>query len=354
MKIILISPLPPPAGGMACWTQRYLESEQAQANQVLLIDIAVIGSRIQQVAKRNIFQEVKRTRKIIRQLNDYLMNNEIDIVHINTSGGQFGLVRDYICAKTAQKSGCKVVLHCHCDVSYRVKNQFAEFYYRRLVAWSDQVITLNEKSHEFTFRKCGRESIILPNFLPEKMVNELRTRTQINEKINNCLYVGNVTKEKGCDLIVEVAQIIPDMTFTLVGLVSDEIDRMVKPNNVVLTGEMEHERVIEHMLKADLFLFPSLAEGFPLVILEAMACGLPVVSTPVGAIPDMIGEQGGTMVEIGDSTGFAAAIKTLAANSSVYRAMSEWNCDKVRNDYAENMVLDSLFGEYAQIVNSKG
>ena len=60
------------------------------------------------------------------------------------------------------------------------------------------------------------------------------------------------------------------------------------PSNVVLLGVMDHSSVIRELCASDIFFFPTTSEGFPNVILEAMAVGLPVVSTRVGAIPEII------------------------------------------------------------------
>lgn len=78
-----------------------------------------------------------------------------------------------------------------------------------------------------------------------------------------------------------------------------------------LVGAKKHERFEQ----ADIFVLPSHAEGFPNVLLEAMAAALPVVTTPVGAIEDVVQhERNGLLVPVGDVTALALALERLAAD----------------------------------------
>ncbi len=61
VKILLISPLPPPAGGIATWTKTYLETELAKTNQVDIVNTAVIGSRINRFTTVSVLDEIPRT-----------------------------------------------------------------------------------------------------------------------------------------------------------------------------------------------------------------------------------------------------------------------------------------------------
>jgi len=93
---------------------------------------------------------------------------------------------------------------------------------------------------------------------------------------------------------------------------------------VALPGWVDEDGVRRLLAEADLFVLPSHNEGLPVAILEAMAAGLPVVTTAVGAIPDLVVEgQTGTMVPPGTVEPLAAAIATLVASPERRKAFGQ-------------------------------
>jgi len=351
MKILLISPLPPPSGGIASWTERYLESKQAKTNDVRIVNTAVIGGRVYQFSRKKIKDEFIRTKNILKILKKELKQNKPEIVHLNTSCSRLGLIRDYLCAKMIKKSRSKLIIHCRCDVAHMVRGRIAEIFYNKLVKLSDGVISLNSRSQQYTLKKCGRESTIIPNFLPGDVLKNVSLCSKNYKSIKKCLYVGHITKAKGCDTIINIAKLLPHITFTMVGLVCDEIKQLKKPDNITIIGEVSNKKVIEYMRQSDLFVFPTLSEGFPNVVIEAMACGLPIIATGVGAIPDIIEDKGGIIVNIGNVNGFVGAINILNKDRSLRFQMSKWNLQKVNKFYTQRVVMNKLFDKYRKILS---
>ncbi|MEG0775051.1 glycosyltransferase family 4 protein [Clostridium sp.] len=350
MNILLISPLPPPAGGIATWTKCYMDSEMGKKNNIFIVNTAVKGKRVKEYTKRSLVEELKRTLNIISELKEQLNRNKIDIVHLNSPCGKFGVIRDYICARIIRKSNVKLVTHFRCDVSYQVKGKLKLFFFAKVVELSDLVLTLNTVSETFIYDKCSKKAITVPNFISDKYLNVLNIERNYSDKINNVLFAGYIIKSKGCAVIYELAKVFPSINFTLLGHVSDEFKRMAKPSNVHLLGEVTSSHVIDEMLKSDVFLFPSHTEGFPNVISEAMACGLPIISTPVGAIPDMLENRGGIVVPVNDLNKFIDAMNKLQ-NKSLRRQMSCWNKNKVQRQYTIDNVMDNIFNLYENIIS---
>ncbi len=94
------------------------------------------------------------------------------------------------------------------------------------------------------------------------------------------------------------------------------------PTGVVCLGQTPREALLREMSEADVFVFPSLFEGFALVILEAMAAGLPVITTSNTAGPDLI-EDGkeGFIVPAGDAKALRVAMESLLNDPERARAM---------------------------------
>jgi len=343
MKILLISPLPPPIGGMATWTKLYINSIKNKKNYyVKIIDTAIKGIRVHNLIKKNLWGEIKRAISIYIKVSKALVESKFDIAHLNIACSKWGMLRDYLIVKKIKKKGIKLILHCHCDTSYQVKGVMAEFMLKKLIKYSDIIICLNQNSEKHIKNLTNKKTYIIPNFIKIDMMQQEK---RISKKIKSIIYVGHIIKSKGCDTIINVAKQLPNIIFKLVGFLSDEIKVLDCPNNVLFTGEISKDDVIKEMQKADLLLFPSHTEGFPNVVLEAMAYGLPVIATRVGAIPDMLENKGGIYVDINDVEGIINAIHLLE-NAEKRTQMSKWNINKVLNNYTVDIVMKQILNIY--------
>lgn len=92
---------------------------------------------------------------------------------------------------------------------------------------------------------------------------------------------------------------------------------------VFVAGAVPHSAVSEYLNAADVFVLPSHREGVPVAILEAMACGLPVVSTSVGGIPEVVMDSvTGYLVEVGDLSALSAKLEQLINEPELRRRMA--------------------------------
>lgn len=348
MKILLVSPLPPPAGGIATWTETFIKFAAEKSKDVKLINTAVIGERVNNFLKINIFQEVKRTINILNQVVKENKIGNFDILHLNTSCSKYGIIRDYIIIKIVEKNkNIKIILHCHCDVYYMLKGNISKNIFHKLCKKSDEIFVLNKDSKKYISEKTLKKADIIPNFIEGKFI--LNGSKYINKEIKKILYVGHVIKSKGCDDILELACMFKEKKFILAGYLSEEIKAIRKPSNVIFTGEVNKESIIKFMDESDILIFPTHTEGFPNVILESMARGLPIIATNVGAIPDMIEENGGILVNVKEIEAMKNAINSLE-DVNLRRKMSEWNINKVKSMYDIERVLDHIFSKYDRLV----
>ena len=139
-----------------------------------------------------------------------------------------------------------------------------------------------------------------------------RTHTRARNALR-FIFVGSVTARKGVPLLLEAWKNVrsAECELLLVGSISDEVRKLVpKSEDIKLTGPVPHAEVAALMAGSDVFVFPSLCEGFGLVLLEALASGLPVIATRATAAPDLIEGRGcGKIIEPNDAAGLAVAMR---------------------------------------------
>ncbi len=108
------------------------------------------------------------------------------------------------------------------------------------------------------------------------------------------LFVGRINQRKGLSYLLEALHLLPDLDLhlTICGRVVDDLSLFQHlKDRVTIRPSVSPEDLVQAYQQADLFVFPSIAEGFGQVLLEAMACGLPILSTTHTAAPDLIEDQ---------------------------------------------------------------
>ncbi len=349
MKILLVSPLPPPIGGIAIWTERFLSffKDNNDVN-ISLVNLALNGKRgLKSNNKTSIFDEICRTKRILFDMHNQVKNNKPTIVHLNTSCGPYGIVRDLLCILIAKRKKIPVVLHFHCNVENQISGRISTWALKKMIIKADKILVLNSESKAYISKYASQDPEIVPNFISQSFLIDSR---DVNKNINKILYVGNVQFSKGTREIFAVAKAFPHKQFVLIGPVADEIATLPCPPNVLMMGSKNQNEVKKYMLDSDLFLFPSYTEGFSLSLTEAMATGLPTIATDVGANKDMLENKGGRIVPVKNTNSIIEAIIEMD-DYETRKRMSEWEISKVKNCYLINQVVERLLGIYKELEN---
>lgn len=342
MNVLLLSPLPPPSGGIARWTERYLAWCKSK-HKVIVVNTALQGERAGEAGKkRQLIDEVKRARYVVKETKKGLIKRP-SVIHINTSCSKFGILRDWICMRLAYQKKVPVITHCHCNIEDQLgSGKLAVKLFSDMVKKSQKVLVLNSGSKKYVSQIDPFKPELCPNFVLESQIADSHA---IKERIEKVIYVGDVRKSKGSDDFYELAKQNPEKQFIVVGSITDEMNQIKKPHNVLTTGRLDTADVEKQLDNADVFLFPSLTEGFSNALLKAMARGLPAIATDVGAASDMIEDYGGVIVSSHDINAMQTALDMMG-KPEVRKEMSDWNIKKVRRCYEYNQVLQGLFCIY--------
>ena len=165
-------------------------------------------------------------------------------------------------------------------------------------------------------------------FRPPKKKGGLRERLGIPPKSFVAIYVGFLSRSKGvADLAQAWRSVAGELPRSLLVVVGDGplSGKLAKlGRRVLLCGRRPHAEVALWMQASDVLVLPSYSEGLPAVVVEAMACELPVVATSVGGIPEAIVQgKTGLLLPAGDRCELTSSILTLAQNENLRRRMGK-------------------------------
>ena len=355
MRVLLVSSLNNKAvGGISSWTKAFIEYCNDSGLDCDIVNTSIVGKRMTNESTFNLFDEFSRFNKIIRSFRKAIKTKKYEIVHINSSCSCLGLIRDYFIANKAKKSGVNVVVHFHCDIPYQVSlwkrsmSKLGYHYLSKLMRLSPNVIVLCENSKKFLLDKFKIVADVIPNFINREHV--LKEDKQINSKIEKVCFVGHVIPEKGCDELFDLAKLIPRCKFIIVGEVSDRYKALIQDlTNVYALGIISSSDVLRELDFSDVFILPTYSEGFSMALLEAMARGVPCITTDVGANRDMIEDMGGVIVQPKSVEALFNAFMSIS-DFIIRQNQSKWNVKKVSTCYVSERVFEKYISFYNKII----
>jgi glycosyltransferase involved in cell wall biosynthesis len=132
----------------------------------------------------------------------------------------------------------------------------------------------------------------------------------------------------------------------------ERLDRRVE---LVALGDppVTPAEVADRLRAADLYVHPSRADTFPSGVLEALACGTPVVASRVGGIPEQVTGESGVLVEPGDASALAAAIESLLADPSRRERMSTAAAADARARFSVDRQVDAYVALYEELTAAR-
>ena len=242
--------------------------------------------------------------------------HKFNVVHLH----EYRTFQNIVAHHYAKKHGVPYVLQAHGSLprimsKKRLKQVYDNLWGYRLLKDASRVIAVTKmEAEQYKSMGVGEEKIeIVPNGidlsefdnLPER--GEFRAKYGFSADQRIILYLGRIHKIKGLDLLVNafagLSKPLNDITLVIVGPDDGYLPSLKKliadleiSARVLFTGPLYGQEKLKAYVDADVYVLPSIYETFPLTVLEAWACGTPVVVTDRCGIADVIDGQAGLVI----------------------------------------------------------
>jgi len=226
---------------------------------------------------------------------------------------------------------------------------------------SDLVIagSKNLKQHGVEMGIDKSKCVIIPNAVDLSFFKMPRS---YSTNPRNVIFIGRLISTKGPQILIEAAKLvieqISDVKFLIVGdgPLRTRLEEFVKKNNlsnnIVFLGRVDDIRTT--MKDGDVYVRPSITDGMPYGILEAMAAGLPVIATNIAGTPDIIIHgKTGHLIKCGDAKKLASAILDLLENPNYMENLAKNGLKFVTSKYGWQDVYKSYENCYQKLFDDK-
>lgn len=301
----------------------------------------------------------------LRALKQRLDETHYDIIHCHTP---MGAVIARLAAKKSRRLGTKVIYTAHGFHFYHgapVKNWLLYYPVERFLArWTDVIITMNQEDEQAARKfPCPRIEYVpgvgidLKKFARHRPRDMVRAALGIAPDTTFILSVGELIARKNYDVAIDALSALDTrikFCFCIAGIGDKEPELRQHIADKGLDAKIKllgfRSDIPDLLHAADLFFFPSLQEGLPVAVMEAMACGLPIVCSRIRGNTDLIDEGlGGYLVEATDTAGFTQAL-TQCIHTSSTANMAAYNRKKI-TAFSEDAVLELMATIYRTTMN---
>jgi len=244
-----------------------------------------------------------------------------------------------------------------------------------IINHSNAIIVPGTISKEYNIRIGATKNkiFIAPNIVNnDYFITQSAYFTQEKERITKemkiegkkvIIFVGQLINRKGVTHLIQafnsLNEINPDIILLIVGdgPLKSELQNMCKVSkhqNVFFTGWIDEKEKVKYYSIADIFVLPTLFDLCPLVINEAMCCGLPVITTEAtGCAPDMVfNGENGFIVKTGDSKELADAIKKVIENPTERDRMGKRSLDIIKTKFNQEICVNGFVSAIKYSINS--
>lgn len=370
LRVLLVSPLPPPLGGHTVWTSEFVETASSFGVRTHVIDTSPGGDRINATSRvrvARVLQMVGTVGAFWRGLPDS------DVAHLTTTWF-WSLAREGLLARLSALRGVPRILHVHAATIVVTSLQAASKPKRLLLRWwlrpFPTIIVLSEDLRVALQAVLPKQNVqFVPNW-----VNTARFRPNTAQELAgtprphsplHVIFVGRLTAEKGFLNLAEAVLQTPGIWLTAVGDrpertstqdsidVANAIGRLEETGRFAALSSVPRDDMPALFRSADVFSLPSWNEGLPISLLEAMATALPCVITPVGGMGDLLRDRAGQPFAIEvpamDTEALQLGLLQLLNDAELRHRLGQSGQQTIAERFSANSAFTRLVEIYQQV-----
>lgn len=349
INILMIGPLPPNVGGIASYIRDLADALEAKYSiQITHVEPYILSS----IGIKEVILKSHSIIKNIILIVKYCFKQKQIVAHIHTSSN-FSFLENTIYILFIKLFSSEVILHLHAPdlKDFLRKKQIIKFLIAEVFNLSNIVIVLSNYWRTILSNELDispSKIVIIHNAASPKF--RFRDMTYCREKLGLpqnrkiIFSLGNLIERKGFKYLINAIHILNRNDMNLLCYVGgsgesmDELKDIVNKLNlnqhIKFLGFVPEEEISLWINSSDLVVLPSLSEGVPIVMLEALNCGKPFIGTDVGGIPDIIiSDDYGLLAKPADAEDLAQKIQ-LAMNK-------KWDKEKIIS-YSRKFSFDNI------------
>ena len=245
----------------------------------------------------------------------------------------------------------KLILTVHDQLSNKLWHKKA---LSKLLESVDYIFSTGFETANQLNKLTNKKVIVQPSGIQKIFLDE-QARV-FNKSTFQVITVANLVKKKNLGLVLDIAKDLPLVKFLVVGEGPEKnylLDRVKneKLSNIQILGYKNSIELHSLYYQSDLFLLTSIKEGTPTAILEAMACGLPIVASDAGGVKRILGSHN-YIAEINDNKQFINCISTLLGDTELIQSISEKNIAQSKSFSWEHVAqkIDNLMLNKVEIM----
>lgn len=361
-RVLVVAGASPVRGGIAT----FAEALAHDPDVARVADVRLLNTTRRAVRRAGNLSVENVRNVVVDAVRVWTRGRGVDVVHVHSAPGRiFPLLRTVVLCAAGRAAGAAVVCHVHSSKlnggnpeGFRPGRAFAAA--ARLLGACDVLPTVSDTgTHVLGDLVPGTLTMTVPNAVP---VDDFST-SDVTASPVRLLFVGTVCERKGLSVLLEACQRLreqdlPPWRLVVVGGAAEvgeaeaaglraEYERAGFDD--VFVGPREPVEVREELARAGVLVLPSLWEGQPMAVLEAMASAVPVVATRIGAVPQTVRDGvDGLLVEAGDARALAGALAQLIAEPQTRREMGQHAQERAREHFAMAALAQRLDTVYAE------